>query len=146
MVEMALITPLLVVLVMGIIDAGYYVYTYSELENATRRASEWAYKSPPTTPEPADDQSSDKCGLLIEQAALQHVFLSALTLDNIETRYPDLPEREVGVPIEVRITYTGNWLTPIGRRLLAQALTFDFTSRRTIVNTSPPAGLNADCA
>ncbi len=47
MVEMALVLPFLLFIVLGIIEIAYYIYTYTELENATRRASERASKTPP---------------------------------------------------------------------------------------------------
>ena len=47
MVEMALILPFLLMVVLGVIELSYYIYTYSELENGTRRASERASKTPP---------------------------------------------------------------------------------------------------
>lgn len=146
MVEMALITPLIILFVLGITDGGYYVYTYSELENAARRGSEWAYKSPPTTPDQSDDNTTDKCALLIKQDVLQRVFLSDLGLDDILISYPGTQQRDIGVPIEVQITYTGHWLTPLGRQVFGPDIPFSFASRRTIVNVGPPGDMNDGCS
>ena len=145
-VELALILPFLIFMTIGTIEVAYYVYTYSELENATRRASEWASKTPPFTPSAADDNGSDECAKLIKEHALDNVFLSKLTENNITINYPESTNRQQGVQIEVRISYRGEWLSPIGRRFFGEFLNFNFTSRRTIVSTSPPPGRNADCS
>jgi Flp pilus assembly protein TadG len=145
-VELALILPFLIAITIGTMEVGYYIYTYSELENATRRASEWASKTPPFTPSAADDNSSDKCAKLIKEYALDNVFLSKLTENDIIINYPESTDRRQGVQIEVRVSYRGEWLSPLGRRFFGEFLNFSFTSRRTIVSTSPPPGLNADCS
>jgi Flp pilus assembly protein TadG len=145
-VELALILPFLILMSIGTMELGYYIYTYSELENATRRASEWAAKTPPFTASSADDNGADECAKLIKEHALDNVFLSSLTENNITISYPGSTERQRGNQIEVRISYRGEWLSPIGQRFFGEFLNFNFTSRRTIVSTSPPPGLNADCS
>lgn len=146
-VEMAMIVPLFFIFIAGIIDGGYYVYTYTELENAARRGSEWAYTSPPTTIPMVDDNTGDKCALLIKDEVRRHVFFSNLTLDNITVSYPDPAQqrRDVGVPIQVGVKYTANWLTPLGTWIFGPNIKFDFSSRRTIVNITPPADMNDGC-
>lgn len=141
LVEMALILPFLVLFTIGTIELGYYVYTYSELENATRRASEQASKSPPLDPANAN-ASSDACTDLAKDAALESIFLSDLTKSNITISYVGgAAVRAVGSgQIQVDTTYTINWLTPIGKRFFSNASTFKFTSRRTIVSTKAPPG------
>jgi hypothetical protein len=145
-VELALILPFLIMMTVGTMELGYYVYTYSELENATRRASEWASKTPPFTMSPADDNSGDKCAVLIKENATDGVTLSDLSYDDITISYPSGSSRTQGHQIEVRINYQGEWLSPIGERFFGPFLTFDFTSRRTIVSTGAPPGLNPDCS
>jgi Flp pilus assembly protein TadG len=145
-VELALLFPFLIAMTIGTMEVGYYVYTYSELENATRRASEWASKTPPFTPSTSDDNSGDKCAVLIKENAVDGVYLSDLTFDNITISYVGSSTRDIGQLIEVRVNYRGEWLSPIGQRFFGDFLTFNFTSRRTIVNTSPPPGKNADCS
>lgn len=145
MVEMALVLPFLVLILLGIGEGGYYVYTYSELENATRRASERASKTPPLSP--ADpNASSDKCMKLAEAAAIDGVFLSDLQASNITFAYPDGGERVRGDQIEVTVKYTGNFLTPVGSRLFSDKITFDFVSRRTITDIDAPRGFKPDCS
>lgn len=163
-VELALLLPFLVLLTLGIIELGYYVYTYSELENATRRASEAAAKTPPWTAQTCDDvpapgtrpagcpsvdgaATRDECAVLIRQAAIDGGLFNKLTPSNfvVTTTYPVDQTRLKGDQIQVQTTYTGQWLTPIGRRFFGSALQFSFTSRRTIVSLKPPAGLNNQC-
>ena len=164
MVELALLLPFLVLFTLGTIELGYYVYTYSELENATRRASEAAAKTPPWTAQTCDDvpppgtrpsgcpgqtgaETRDECAVLIRQAAIDGGLFNKLTSSNftLTTGYPSGHTRLKGQQIQVQTTFTGQWLTPIGRRFFGSALQFSFTSRRTIVSLKPPAGLNNNC-
>lgn len=144
LVEMALVLPFLVLFSIGTIELSYYVYTYSELENAARRASEWASKTPPL--DPANPNSaSDQCLALIKQHAIDGVFLSKLTPANISISFPGEGKRAVGAQVQATIQYTGQWLSPIGRRFFGNNLTFSFTSIRTITDTSPPPTLDNQC-
>lgn len=143
-VELALILPFLIAMTIGTMEVAYYVYTYSELENATRIASERASKTPPYTTTTADDNAGDRCAVLIKEAATDGVTLSNLTYDNISISYPGSSTRKVGDQVEVRITYQGEWLSPVGERLLGNFLTFNFASRRTIVSLTTP-GVNPNC-
>ena len=144
-VELALILPFLIAMTVGTMEVAYYVYTYSELENAARIASERASKTPPFTTNSGDDNGGDKCAVLIKEAATDGVTLSNLTYDDITITYPGSSSRKEGQQIEVRIEYEGELLSPVGRECLGTFLTFNFASRRTIVSLTTP-GLNPDCA
>lgn len=144
LVEMALVLPFLVLFSIGTIELSYYVYSYSELENATRRASEWASKTPPLDPS-NPNSASDQCLVLIKQHAIDGVFLSKLTPANITISFPGVGKREVGAQVQANIQYTGQWLSPIGRRFFGNTLRFSFTSIRTITDTDPPPTLDAQC-
>ncbi|MBA3944669.1 MAG: pilus assembly protein [Herpetosiphonaceae bacterium] len=149
MVEMALVLPFLVLITMGIIDSSYYVYIYSELENATRHAAERASKTPPLSVSNPNDPN-DKCAQLAEMEAVDDIFLSSLNRTNIASHitfaFPNGGGRNIGDQIEATLTYTGQFLTPIGRRFFGNALNFRFTSRRTITDTDPPRGFKPDCS
>ncbi len=154
MVEMALVLPFLLFVVLGIIEIAYYIYTYTELENATRRASERASKTPPLDASNAN-ASSDKCTQLAELDAIRGVYLSKLKPSNIIFFFPTVTEsdgttrpgkRQVGDQIEVAINYRGAFLTPIGSRTFGNFLQFTFRSRRTITSISVPRGFNDDCS
>jgi hypothetical protein len=147
-VELALLLPFFIFLTIGTIELGYYVYTYAELENAARRAAEWAADAPPLTATPADDfpgGGEDRCALLIKEWAMGNVFLSKLAYNHITISYPTAAQRERGALIQVAIDYKGDWLTPLGKQYMSDRLNFKFTARRTIRDVGPPAGLNANC-
>lgn len=163
-VELALLLPFLVLFTLGTMELGYYVFTYSEMENATRRASEAASKTPPFTTQNCDDVVApatrpggcpvdgntaprDECAALIRQAAIDGILFSRLNASNFTTliTYPAGQMRQKGDQIQVEATYTGQWLSPIGRRFFGNTLQFRFTSRRTITSTRQPQGYNPDC-
>ena len=144
MVEMALVLPFLLLVTLGIVELSYYIYCYSELENATRRASERASKTPPLSVA-NPNASTDKCAALAEADAINGVFISNLTASNISFAFPNGSQRQIGDQVEVTITYNGQFLTPIGRSLFGNLFNFSFTSRRTITDTDPPRGYNDDC-
>src|SRR5688500_15547073 len=124
-VELALILPFLVLITVGTMELGYYVYTYSEMENATRRASEAASKTPPFTTQTCDDvtapatrpggcpvagntgSSRDECAALIRKAATDGVLFGRLTTSNFTTAitYPSGSVRQKGDLIQVQTTY-----------------------------------------
>jgi hypothetical protein len=145
MVEMALIMPLFVLLSMGIIEFGWYVYSYSELSNAIRRGSEYASKSPPTTISSRDDQTTDVCAKHIKQKIDDYTFTHDVPWEDVRIVYPDKDLREIGVQLEVSLTYSGPWLTPLGNYLFDNQMPLRFSSRRTILNTAPPEGLKEGC-
>lgn len=144
LVEMALVLPFLVTVFLGIVDCGYYVYTYSELENATRRASERASKTPPLNASNPND-ANDKCMLLAEKEALAEIFLNDVNGSNFTFAFIGSGGRKVGDQVEVKLTYTGQLLTPVGSRFFKN-VNFNFTSRRTITDIDAPRDLNADCS
>lgn len=144
MVEMAIVLPFLLVLTLGIVEMSYYIYTYSELENATRRASERASKTPPiSTTNPND--ANDKCAGLAKSDALNGVFLSHLKASDFTFAFPNGSQRQIGDQVEASVSYRGQFLTPIGQRLFGNTFNFRFTSRRTITDTNPPRGFNDSC-
>lgn len=155
MVEMALILPFMLMFVLGVIETGYYIYINAELENATRRASERASKTPPLLATNPNDPN-DKCAQFAELDAIKGVYLSNLQPSNITFVFPPIVEsngtsrpgeRSVGDQIEVAIDYRGSFLTPFGERMFGDSLHFQFRSRRTITSLSAPRGFNDnDCS
>jgi hypothetical protein len=161
-VEMALILPFLLLITVGTMELGYYIYTYSELENATRRAAEWASTTPPFTAQSCDDviapatrpsgcpsQSGaaqrDECASLIKQHALDNIFLSNLAPADMTISIVDNAAREKGEIVQIATSYQGQWLSPIGRRFFGNVMRFQFTARRTIMDTSSPMGYEPNC-
>lgn len=145
-VELALILPFLVLITLGVLELGFYVFSYSELEGATRRAAEWAAHTPPSTTTTADDNSGDKCALLIKEEGLKNVVVSDLKNENFTITYPAGSQRERGDEVQVQVTYQGQWLSPIGNRFFGNTLNFSFIARRTIVSTDPPMKYKPDCS
>lgn len=145
MVEMALMMPLLFLLILGIIEFGWYIYSSSEISNATRFGTELASKSPPATPNSRDDDTSDMCAKLIKAEIKKHAFRHTVTDSSILMVYPQKPLREIGIPVEITVRYTGPWLTPLGNLLFNDTMRLTSTSRRTIVNTTPPEGMKEGC-
>jgi len=139
MVEIALTLPFLVLIILGVIEFSYYVYTYSEIENATRRVSEFAAKMPPLTPL----NDNDACEQLAKAEAFKGALLSSLQSNQISFALPS--GRTLGAPVEVNVNYTGQFLTPISHIFSNGTLNLRFTSRRTIINLTPPLGYKPDC-
>lgn len=144
LVEMALVLPFLVLIVLGTIEFGYYIYTYSELENATRRASEFASKTPPLSTSNPND-TNDRCVQLAKADAVSNVFLSKQAPITMTFAFPD-NKREIGKRVQVSTSYPLTFLTPVGQRLFGSARKFEFTSQRTITSLDPPLGYNANCS
>lgn len=152
LVELALILPFLLMITVGAMELGYYIYTYSELENATRRAAEWASTTPPWTTATCDDFNTptcanprDECAILIKKHAIDHVFLNDLKQSHLTISYPFSGTRDKGQQIQIDTDYYGQWLSPIGERLFGNQLHFRFTARRTILSTDEPPGLENGC-
>jgi Flp pilus assembly protein TadG len=152
LVEMAMVFPILIMFTIGTIELSWYIYNYSELENATRRASEAAAKTPPVTPVTCDDSDSptcgskaDRCAVLAKNEAISGSILTGLKTQHMTISYVGAQHRAVGNQIQVETTYTGTWITPIGRQFFGESLKFNFVSRRTISSLTAPEGLNALC-
>lgn len=142
MVEMALILPTIVVLFLGIIDFGWYLYNYVALENAARRGAEQAVKEAPL---PANVASTtDGCVRAIKAETQRNLALVTLPDSGITVQYvyaidgdiTTIAQRKLGNPIEVRVQYTGAFLTPLFSSFGRTSFTVDFRSRRTILNTN----------
>jgi hypothetical protein len=139
-VEMALILPILLFVIFGIIDMGYYVYGYSTLYQAARNG---AYKASTLPPQPwqvspvlASPNTSDKCvANVLAQVQSDATLFPDLTNPKagqgpyVTIVYPKLegtsipgnpngnsalfPYRQPGEPLEIRITYPIDPLTPL---------------------------------
>ncbi len=134
MVEMALLLPVFFALIFGIIELGWYVYNYSALENAARRGSEQAAKEAPLPVNIA--KATDGCVMSIRAETVRNLVLIPLANDKISVTYIDPNEgRKLGNPIEVRVQYTGEFLTPLFSFIGVSTFDLDFSSRRTIINT-----------
>jgi Flp pilus assembly protein TadG len=117
MVEMALLLPFMLLLIFGIIDLGWYVYGFGTVYQAARNGSEAAAQLPPyedTLEDPAL-MAEDPCYLTILSEVTKQTVLFDLS-NSVTVRYPDDSlgmKRDVGNPIEVRVTATLRPLTPL---------------------------------
>jgi hypothetical protein len=111
--------PLLLLLLFGIIDLGYYIYGYSTIymaaRNGTEKAAELApYKSmiSPTL------NSTDPCVKAVLEEVAHGAVLFPDIVNSVQISYPDTSggtngTRALGEPIQVLITYNIKPLTPL---------------------------------
>ena len=119
MVEMALLLPLLLLLIFGIIDGGWYIYGYASAYQAARNGAELAAQLPPfeaTLASPAR-MADDPCYQTILVEAQEDIAMFDVT-QGLVVSYPDnslSPKRAVGNPIQVQTTIDIKPLTPLFR-------------------------------
>jgi hypothetical protein len=156
LVEMALLLPLLLVVVFGIIDFGYFIYGYATIYHAARSASEVASGAPPfysriESGPPYDE--SDPCVRRIINAAQEPAVMfndpSFRETNAVTISYPAYmldpktghaldaeDRRQIGYPIEVEIEYDIEPLTPLWQLVPGldweDGLTVRTTARRSI--------------
>lgn len=106
-VEFALVTPLLILLVFGMIDFGFAINRYAQVNNAAREGvREASLKAPAADVTNAVNNSADGLGTL-------SVTLTCVKKDN--TACGTWASAESGGTASVKVTYSANWLTPVGR-------------------------------
>ena len=110
LVEMALMLPLLLLILFGIVDLGYYVYSYSTIYQAARNGTETASNLGPFKIPAADDD----CTQAIKDATAKGAVLFPNIANYMAISYPS-GQRALGEPIEVRIDYQIEPLTPLFR-------------------------------
>ncbi len=131
LVEMALVLPILLVVLFGIMEFGYIIFAYSTVSQAARSAAEaasqlppqqsWlAYKDDPSPPANYPGFRSDACVRSIYQAAEADNTIFDGISDGLIISYPndDLLGRDTRNlrdrgPIEISITYQVTGITPL---------------------------------
>jgi hypothetical protein len=134
LVEMAFILPLLLLIIFGIIDFGYYIYSYATVYQAARNAAEVAAGAPPYPGRISADHDdpkdlhadADTCVRQILAAAQDGAVLFEDLEDHVTIVYPEyqldprngqpIPaddRRKIGYPIEIGIKYEVEPLTPL---------------------------------
>lgn len=95
-VEFALVLPLLLLVVYGLIEVGRAVFIYSSVTNASREASRYgsAYGFIPGETPPVHGRYQDCAGM--RNAARRAGILLSLTDENIEIEYDTGPFLDVG--------------------------------------------------
>lgn len=120
LVEMALVLPIILVVVFGIIDFGWYIYGYATIYQAARNGAEKASMLPPMEnrvgANRAPDRNDANCvGSIINSIRTTAPLFDDLTApasDAIRISYPS-GRRAVGEQIEIRVTYRLTPLTPL---------------------------------
>jgi hypothetical protein len=119
LVEMALMLPLLMVVLFGIIDIGYYVYGYGTIfmaaRNGTEKAAELGPQRNMITP---TLNTTDPCVQAILEEVERGAVLFPDIANSVQVSYPDTSggtngTRALGEPIQVLITYNIRPLTPL---------------------------------
>jgi TadE-like protein len=109
---MALMLPLLLLILFGIIDLGYYVYGYATIYQAARNGTEKASDLPPYPNKLSN--TSDDCTNAILRATETGAVLFPDIANFVQISYPS-GQRQLGQPIQVEITYNIQPLTPLFR-------------------------------
>lgn len=148
LVEMALILPLLLFIIFGIIDMSYYVFGYSTIYQATRNGSEVAAHFPPYPSKlsPTLD-ASDPCVRTILETIREDASQFSDIADQVQITYPG--SRALGKQIEVHITYSIEPLTPLFQMVPFQnggVMTVRTTSRRSIESLGDDPAYNQGIA
>lgn len=122
LVEMALILPIMLLVIFGIVDMSYYIYGYATVYMSVRNGAEKATQIPPMPNRLNPLDRNDICvyNILKEMQDNAVLFpdLTGITpgypaAGNIEILYP--VKRAVGEQIQVKITYNLEPLTPLWR-------------------------------
>jgi hypothetical protein len=125
LVEMALLLPLLLALLFGIIDLSYYIWGYVTIFNAARNASEEASKVPPYPETLAQAVASGDPAFYTTDPCMSHIIGQArdasgefaIDPQNVQIRFLPAPAgeevRRLGRPIEVVIDHDIEPLTPL---------------------------------
>jgi hypothetical protein len=154
-VEMALILPILLVVLFGIIELGWLVFAYSTVSQAARNGAEVAAQLPPYQSwidldqpgsRPADyTYRSDDCVNAVLTAVESELTVLGAGANQQETiaQYVTISYPQGGAsrnlddrgPIEISISYPVRGLTPLWSFLgLSEGVTMRVTQRRSLEN------------
>ncbi len=145
LVEMAFVMPILFIILFGIIDLSYYIFSYGTIYNASRNGAETATKFPPyqewldrkgdTTINFRDDPCTNS---ILESVQSQSLFFEDGIAGATTISYPNGPDtrnlKDRG-PIQVTITYQVEPLTPLWNFIPFGnngVMTINVTTRRSI--------------
>jgi len=117
LVEFAMVFPIFIILVMGIIDFGMALKTWIDITNSAREAARWGavycnsgYGNPVTYPTDADVEQKAR-----DKAEAMGVDLSRFTATVNTTAGSSCSDRPNSTePIVVRVSYDYELITPLG--------------------------------
>lgn len=110
LVEFAMVMPLLVILIFGIIDFGMGLRSYISLSNATREGARFAAVGNEAGAYPADCGGS--APTVVGRVCTTMEGLSLDNLDSVSVAYPD--GASPGNSVVVSADYTYQYITPLG--------------------------------
>lgn len=166
-VEMAFVLPVLLMVLFGIMEFGYYIYAYSSVSQAARNGAEAASLLPPHetwlnyngTPPEGVPFRADKCVDAVYRAVESDATLfggginqGRNIINYVTIRYPNgaasrnLDQRG---PIEVTINYPVRGITPLYQLLgLEGNISLRVTQRRSLegLGVDPSRGQGVACA
>ena len=121
MVEMALLLPLIVMIIFGIIDMGWYIFGYATVYQAARNGAEKAAEIPPYPTKVSPLDRTDLCVQTILTATREGTpevmftdLASGANGNTFALSYPS-GERKLGEPIQIDLVYNIRPLTPFWR-------------------------------
>ena len=141
LVEMALLLPLMLVVLFGIIDFGWYVYNYATIYMATRDGAEKGSQLPPMPNKLGNMNRTSSTVDVCVYNILSEIQQNAVLIPNLTSNTPSYVsisypvKRALGEQIEVRTSYTVQPLTPLWNlvRFGNQGrITVSVATRRTI--------------
>jgi Flp pilus assembly protein TadG len=115
MAEFALVAPILFVLLLGIIEAGRFIYHYEALNNATRVGVRYAIVHGADSAAPVGPGSSDPIRQAVADATFGLVGLGDLTIPDpvygVGLNCTGCNKR--GTPVTVSVTFTYPPIVPV---------------------------------
>ena len=121
MVEMALLLPLIVMVIFGIIDMGWYIFGYATVYQAARNGAEKAAEIPPYPNKISPLNRSHLCVSRIigatREGTPEVMFTDIASGNNGNTFALSYPsgKRGLGEPIQIDLVYNIQPLTPFWR-------------------------------
>lgn len=111
LVEFALIIPILMILVFGIVDFGLGLRSYISLTNATREGARFAAVGSPAGAYPANCNGTTST-TVVGRVCVSAQPLALSGMQSVTVAYPNglIP----GKSVVVSANYTYNYITPIG--------------------------------
>jgi Flp pilus assembly protein TadG len=140
LVEFALILPVLLLIIVGTMEFGRFLFVYVSIANAAREGARFGMANP-----------TGSVDMTIEEAARTHVSLVDPSEVDITVGYDPGPTRadewtpwpddlDIGWRVLVAVDYTVNPITPIVQMFVPDGLRIQTTSARTIPISAPPDG------
>lgn len=119
-VEFALVLPILVLLLVGIIQFGHLFFQWLEITHAAREGVRWAALR--------NDETSTKAKVIAAAPGLK----PALTAEQIVVD-PPVTEGKTGQPVRVTVTYQTPLFAPLMQEIFGTGLATTFTLRSAAV-------------